>query len=145
MAQTFTIIAPEHPMVYDLVKGTKYEKPVMEFVEKIRKKKAADKFDIETDMEGIFTGRYADDPFGTGDFPIWVASFVVMEYGSGIVHCSAHDERDFIFAKKYNIPLRPVMFPKNEAGAALKKVVDEGIRKLRASGKLQEMLERYTK
>ncbi|MBI5156153.1 class I tRNA ligase family protein, partial [Candidatus Peregrinibacteria bacterium] len=111
MAQTFTVIAPEHPMVKDLVKGTKYEKDVLEFVEKVKRRKAIKKFTFQEDMEGIFTGRFVDDPFGTGDLPIWVASFVVMEYGTGIVHCSAHDERDFAFAKKYDIPLRPVMFP----------------------------------
>lgn len=111
MAQTFTVIAPEHPMIADLVKGTEHEKEVLAFVDNIRKKKAAKRFVIEEDMEGIFTGRYVDNPFGTGDLPIWVASFAVMDYGSGIVHCSAHDERDFAFAKKYNIPLRAVMFP----------------------------------
>jgi leucyl-tRNA synthetase len=113
MAQTFTVIAPEHPMVAELVKGTKYEKDVMAFVDKVKKKKIAKKFKFEEDMEGIFTGRYVDNPFGTGDLPIWVASFVVMDYGTGWVHCSAHDERDFAFAKKYDIPLRPVMFPED--------------------------------
>lgn len=111
MAQTFCVIAPEHKMVPELIKGTKHEKEVLAFVEKIKKKKLANKFDIETDMEGIFTGRYVDNPYGTGDLPIWIASFVVADYGTGIVNCSAHDERDFIFAKKYDIPLRPVMFP----------------------------------
>jgi leucyl-tRNA synthetase len=110
-AQTFVVIAPEHPLVKDLVKGTPQEKKVMEFVEKIAKKKAVKRFDFQEDMEGIDTGRVVENPFGMGDLPIWVASFVVMEYGTGIVSCSAHDERDFAFAKKYSIPLRPVMFP----------------------------------
>ncbi|MBI2888573.1 MAG: leucine--tRNA ligase [Candidatus Liptonbacteria bacterium] len=114
MAQTFTVIAPEHPMVVELVKGTKFEKPVLEAVEAMKKKKANGAYKAEADFDGIFTGRYVDNPFGTGDLPIWVASFVVMEYGTGIVHCSAHDERDFVFAKKFDIPLRPVMFPKDK-------------------------------
>ncbi len=122
MAQTFTVIAPEHPLVGTMVKGTKYEKDAMAFVERIKKKKAAKRFNFQEDVEGVFTGRYVDNPFGTGDLPIWVASFVVMEYGTGIVHCSAHDERDFIFAKKYGIPLRPVMFPADPKEA--KKVRD---------------------
>ena len=117
MAQTFTVIAQEHPMVKELVKGTKYENDVLEFVDKVKRKKAIKKFTFQEDMEGIFTGRYVDNPFGTGDLPIWVASFVVMEYGTGIVHCSAHDERDFAFAKKYDIPLRPVMFPSDSKEA----------------------------
>jgi leucyl-tRNA synthetase len=117
MAQTFTVIAAEHPMLEAMVKGTEYEKPVMEFVKKLKKKKMANKFDLEKDMEGIFIGRYVDNPYGTGDLPIWVASFVVADYGTGIVNCSAHDERDFLFAKKYGIELRPVMFPQDEVEA----------------------------
>lgn len=113
MAQTFAIIAPEHPLVPKLVKGTVYEKPVLEFVEKIKQRKLDKKFDFESTIEGTFTGRFVDNPFGTGDLPIWVASFVVMDYGTGFVNCSAHDERDFAFAKKYDIPLRPVMFPED--------------------------------
>ncbi|MEK7672350.1 MAG: leucine--tRNA ligase [Patescibacteria group bacterium] len=122
MAQTFAVIAPEHPLVAKLVKGTKQEKAVMAFVEKVKKKKMANKFDVEADSEGIFTGRYIDNPFGTGDLPLWIASFVVMGYGSGIVNCSAHDERDFAFAKKYNIPLKPVMAPADPVEA--KKVMN---------------------
>lgn len=110
-AQTFTVIAPEHPLIPELVKGTEHEKEVLAFVEKIRKEKSSRGFDEDKDPEGIFTGRYMKDPFGTGDLPLWIASFALMDYGSGIVHCSAHDERDFAFAKKYNIPLHPVMFP----------------------------------
>ncbi|MBU2579093.1 leucine--tRNA ligase [Patescibacteria group bacterium] len=111
LAQTFTVIAPEHPLVERLITGTKYEKSVREFVEKIKQKKAVNKFDVEKESEGIFTGRYVDNPFGTGDLPIWVASYVIAGYGTGIVNCSAHDERDFAFAKKYNIPLKVVMLP----------------------------------
>ena len=122
MAQTFTVIAPEHPMVKELVKGTEYEKPVMEFVEKIKKKKASDRYELDKEMEGIFTGRYIEYTAGNKLLPIWVASFVIFEYGSGVVNCSAHDERDFVFAKKYNIELHPVMFPpdKEEAGRVRK-------------------------
>ncbi|MCX6748595.1 MAG: leucine--tRNA ligase [Candidatus Pacearchaeota archaeon] len=117
IAQTFTVIAPEHPLVKKLVEGTKYEKPVMEFVEKIKKKKLSGEFNIGTDIEGIFTGRHVDNPFGVGDLPIWVASYVLAEYGTGIVNCSAHDERDFIFAKKYGVPLKIAMLPKDKAFA----------------------------
>lgn len=112
-AQTFCVIAPEHPMIADLVKGTKQEEKVLAFVDKMKKKKAIKKYDFDEDMEGVDTGRVVDNPFGTGDLPLWVASFVVMDYGTGIVSCSAHDERDFAFAKKYDIPLRTVMYPED--------------------------------
>ncbi len=111
MAQTFTVIAAEHPKLYDLIKGTEYEKPVMEFVEQIKQKKKIKKFDLEKEPEGIFTGRYIEYAPTGKLIPIWVASFVIAEYGSGVVNASAHDERDFAFAKKYNLELHPVMFP----------------------------------
>ena len=113
MAQTFAVIAAGHPLLPKLIKGKKEEKAVLACMKRIEKKKMANKFDIDKDMDGAFTGCYIEDPYGTGDLPLWVASFVVMDYGSGIVNCSAHDERDFDFAKKYSIPLRPVMFPKD--------------------------------
>lgn len=118
-AQTFTVIAPEHALVPELVRGTEHEEAVMAFVAKMKKARAARDYDAASaEPEGIFTGRYAEDPFGTGDLPIWVASYAVADYGTGIVHCSSHDERDFAFAKKYSIPLRAVMVPKDPAEAA---------------------------
>lgn len=117
-AETFTAIAPEHALVYELVKWTPHEKEVMDFCEKIKAKKAAGKFDFEKDLEGIFTGRYVENFAGTGnDLPIWVASYILADYGTGIVNCSAHDVRDFAFAKKHDIPLHPVMFPADSVEA----------------------------
>ena len=66
--------------------------------ERLRDKGAAGK-----EPKGIFTGCYTIDPVGNGELPIWVASFALADYGTGIVKCSAHDERDFAFAKKYGI------------------------------------------
>lgn len=136
MAQTFTIIAPEHPMVKQLVAGTEFEKPVMEFVEHIGHQKGEGKFDIDKDMSGIFTGRYVDNPFGTGDLPIWVASFVLADYGTGIVNASAHDERDFAFAKKYDIPLKAVLLPEDAQAAKRVEKLEEFYRE--PDGVLQE-------
>lgn len=117
-AQTFAVIAPEHTDLLQMVQGTEYEKEVVDFVEAIKnKKQTGNKFEVEQEIEGVFTGLYMDDPYGTGDLPLWVASFAIADYGSGVVGCSAHDERDFKFAKKYDIPLRPVMFPADEIEA----------------------------
>lgn len=112
-ADTFYVIAPEHPLVKGLVEGTKYEKPVMDFVDMVRRKKASGDFRIEKEIEGAFTGRYVEDPVGNGTLPIWVASYALVDYGTGIVKCSAHDERDFKFAKKYGIPLKAVLVPRD--------------------------------
>jgi leucyl-tRNA synthetase len=68
--------------------------------------------------DGIFTGRYTVDPVGNGELPIWVANYALADYGTGIVKCSAHDERDFAFAKKYNIQLKAVLFPQDDIQAA---------------------------
>jgi leucyl-tRNA synthetase len=87
MAQTFTVIAPEHPLLLKMIKGTPQEPEILAFIDKIKKKKAAKRFNFDEDVEGIFTGRYVDNPFGTGDLPIWVASFVVMDYGTGNGEC----------------------------------------------------------
>jgi len=114
-AQTFAVIAPEHPMLLSLIKGQKNEKEVLDFIERMKAKKATQKYNFDEDLEGVFTGRFVE--FVTGDLPLWVASFAVMDYGSGIVNCSAHDERDFAFAKKYDIPLHVVMVPEDEAEA----------------------------
>jgi leucyl-tRNA synthetase len=111
MAQTFAVIAPEHKRLKEIIRGKKEEPAVLEFIEKIQEKKARKQFDAEADFEGVFTGCYIEDPYGTGDLPLWVASFVVADYGTGMVACSAHDERDFAFAKKYNIPLKIAMLP----------------------------------
>ncbi len=111
-AETFTVIAPEHHLVAQLIAGTEKEKEIADFVKKIIQKKSEKGFDIDSDMEGIFTGRYIANFADTGrDLPIWIASYVIADYGTGIVNASAHDTRDFMFAKKYNIPLHPVVFP----------------------------------
>ena len=117
MAQTFTVIAPEHPMVHELIKSTGHEKPVIEFIAKIKKKKATNKYDLEKKPEGIFTGRYLEYTPTGKLIPIWIASYAIYGYGTGVFNFSAHDERDFIFAKKYGIPLHPVMFPQDPAEA----------------------------
>ena len=111
-ADTFVVIAPDHPLLNELVKNTSDEKKVLDFAEQIIAKRTNNKFAEEKETEGIFTGRYTVDPVGNGELPIWVASYALADYGTGIVKCSAHDERDFAFAKKYNIKLKPTLFPK---------------------------------
>ncbi|MBN2042741.1 MAG: leucine--tRNA ligase [Candidatus Aenigmarchaeota archaeon] len=105
---TFLAIAPEHPMINDLVKGTKYEQKVKEFVKKAKKETIIDRTNEEKEKEGVFTGKYAINPVNGEKVPLWVANFAVM-YGSGIVMCDAHDKRDFRFARKYGLPLKFVI------------------------------------
>lgn len=116
-ANTFVVIAPDHPLLAKLVAGTPDEAKVLEAARKMTSKRDAEGMKALAETEGIFTGRYAIDNFGDEDLPIWVASYAIADYGTGIVLCSAHDERDFEFAKKYGIRLKPTMVPADSAEA----------------------------
>ncbi len=111
---TFMSLAPEHPIIDKLIKGTEREKDVLEFVDKMKKidKKRRGAEDFE--KEGVFTGRYCINPVTGEKMPIFVANFVLMEYGTGAVMAvPAHDQRDFEFAKKYNQKIKIVITPKD--------------------------------
>ena len=109
---TFIVIAPEHPLVLDLVKGTKHEKEALETIKKIRQQTREERTTAEgKDKIGCFLGKHAVNPVNGEEVPIYLANFVLMDYGTGIVMADAHDQRDFEFAKKYKIPLKFVISP----------------------------------
>lgn len=109
-ADTFMVIAPEHPLVKTLVAGTEYEAEVAAFVEECAQITAEQRTEDKFEKKGVFTGRYTDDPFNPGaKLPVWVANFAMMGFGTGIIRCSAHDPRDYAFAQKYSIPLKEVV------------------------------------
>ena len=109
---TFMSIAPEHPLLEELVKGTEKEGEVKEFAKEIIIEKQRRNIEEEPEKRGIFTGRYCINPFDNSKIPIYVANFVLMEYGTGAVMAvPAHDERDFEFARKYDLEIRPVVQP----------------------------------
>ncbi len=112
-ADTFVAIAPDHPLLPELLEGVANRSEIEAFCKALTTKRLEKHYD-EKNIEGIFTGRYIVDPLGNGDLPIWVASFALADYGTGIVKCSAHDQRDFDFAKKYNIPLKIGIVPENQ-------------------------------
>jgi leucyl-tRNA synthetase len=109
-ADTFVVIAPDHALLPILIEDMVNKDEILERAAAMVANRLVDRKD-DKEIEGIFTGRYIQDPLGNGDLPIWVASFALANYGTGIVKCSAHDERDFAFAKKYNIPLKVAMVP----------------------------------
>ncbi len=119
-ADTYVVIAPDHPLLDTLLEGVENREEIESVCREILAKRLEKNYD-DKKLEGVFTGRYIVDPLGNGDLPIWVASFALADYGTGIVKCSAHDERDFDFAKKYNIPLKLGMVP---ADAELRKRVE---------------------
>lgn len=107
---TFMVIAPEHPLVAELVAGTEHEANVKQFNEKLQFMTEIERSSTELVKEGVFTGRYAINPMNGAKVPIWVANYVLMHYGTGaIMAVPAHDERDFEFARKYNLEIIPVI------------------------------------
>ena len=113
--ETFVVIAPDHSLMKRLVEHVANKEEVLDFCEKVLKEKSASANKrINLAPEGIFTGTYAVDPITKKNLPIWVANFVIADYATGIVRCSAHDERDFEFAKKYKIDLKIGLVPEDE-------------------------------
>ncbi|PIE57645.1 MAG: leucine--tRNA ligase [Desulfobulbus propionicus] len=112
---TFLSLAAEHPLVPKLIKGTDCEQEVRTFVEHTILEKQRTSVDQEPEKHGVFTGRYCINPFTGEQVPIYVANFVLMEYGTGAVMAvPAHDQRDLEFAKKYSLPVKVVVQPKGE-------------------------------
>jgi len=104
---TFITFAPEHSKVIELTKGTEYEGKVKGFLKKIL---IDGKGEREKSKEGMFIGKYAINPVTNEEIPIYVANFVLLEYGTGIVmNVPAHDQRDYEFALKYNIRIKQVI------------------------------------
>ncbi|MDD4178421.1 MAG: leucine--tRNA ligase, partial [Candidatus Margulisbacteria bacterium] len=108
---TYMVLAPEHPMVLELAKGTPQEKSVRDYVEKARHESIHERT-VSTGKDGVFTGGYAINPATNEDVPIWTADYVLLEYGTGAVMAvPAHDQRDFEFAKQHKLPLKVVIQP----------------------------------
>jgi leucyl-tRNA synthetase len=107
---TFFVLAPEHPLVERLSAGTDEEALVRDYV---RHAAARSREERETkEKDGVFSGRYATNPATGKPIPIWVADYVLMEYGTGaIMAVPAHDERDFAFAERYELPVVRVVEP----------------------------------
>lgn len=119
---TYVVVAPDHPLMPKLV-NDETRAAVQAFAAAQAKKAAQARKDEEPDKEGVFTGAWAVHPFTGAKVPVWAANFVVSDYGTGaVMSVPAHDQRDFEFAKKYGLPIRPVVRPRDGAlagGAAL--------------------------
>jgi len=112
---TFMCLAPEHPLVNQVIKGLPHEGKVLEFVERTLRMDNVTRTADFTAKEGVFTGRYCLNPVTDEKIPIFVANFVLFDYGTGaIMAVPTHDQRDFEFAKKYGLKLRVVITPPDE-------------------------------
>ncbi|MGI5921459.1 MAG: leucine--tRNA ligase [Syntrophomonadaceae bacterium] len=107
---TYMVLAPEHPLVKKLSQGTAQEQAVQDFIDKMKFISDLDRTATDTEKEGVFTGAYAINPLNGERIPIWIANYVLMDYGTGaIMAVPAHDQRDFDFARKYHLPIRVVI------------------------------------
>ena len=112
---TFMSVAPEHPIVEELIRFSEDYERVKEEVERLRKQPKSARLLEEFEKEGVFTGAYCINPFTGDKVPIYVANFVLYEYGTGAVMAvPAHDQRDFEFARKYGLPIKVVIQPEGE-------------------------------
>jgi leucyl-tRNA synthetase len=109
---TFVLLAPEHPLVAKLADRSADPAAFRANVTRFRLQDRAARVSGAVEKEGFFTGSYVKNPFTGEDVPVWVANFVLGEYGTGaVMGVPAHDERDFEFARKYSLPIRVVVRP----------------------------------
>ena len=121
---TYAVIAPEHPLVEEIV--LKENPSLKEAVDKMINEDKINRTAEDKEKEGMFTGLYVINPVNNEKVPLWIGNYVLMDYGTGAVMAvPAHDERDFFFAKKYNLPIRIVINPVDKDGNPEKIVVEE--------------------
>ena len=111
---TYMVMSPEHPYVNSLVEGTEYEAAVKEYQDKVQKMTDIERTSTTNEKTGVFIGRYAVNPLNGKEVPIFISDYVLMGYGTGaIMAVPAHDQRDFDFAKAFNLDIIPVVDPQN--------------------------------
>jgi leucyl-tRNA synthetase len=112
---TFFALAPEHPEIERMVAGTEHEREVNEYVQTALKESTEDRAETDREKTGVFTGRYVVNPVNDERIPVFVADYVLMEYGTGaLMAVPAHDERDFEYATKFGLEIRRVVEPVGE-------------------------------
>ena len=106
---SYMVLAPEHTLIHSLVTDKQREE-VESYIEETKKKSDFDRTEINKDKTGVFTGSYAINPFTREKIEIWIADYVLISYGTGaIMAVPGHDERDWDFASKYNLPIVEVV------------------------------------
>ena len=109
---TAIVLSAEHPLLAELLEGSALKQDIEVFAQKLRVQRAAGREVGEEEKEGLNTGVLAINPFSGESIPVWVANYVLMEYGTGaVMSVPAHDERDFEFAQKYSLPIKQVIAP----------------------------------
>ena len=113
---TILVLAPDHPLVASLTTASRRAE-VEAFAARMAAMGKIERTAEDAPKEGVFTGAYAINPFTGQPVPIWVANFVLSDYGTGaLMAVPAHDSRDFAFARKYGLPIKPVVQPGGRPG-----------------------------
>ena len=111
---TYMVLAPEHPYVPELTNGTEYEAAVKAYQEECQHKSEIERTSLSKEKTGVFTGCYGINPVNGKKVPIFISDYVMMDYGTGaIMAVPAHDQRDFEFAKKFDLDIIPVVDTQN--------------------------------
>jgi leucyl-tRNA synthetase len=122
---TFVLLAPEHPLVSAYAEQSDDPAAFRAKVSRFRGQDRAARVSGEVEKEGFFTGQYVKNPFTNDPVPVWIANFVLGEYGTGAVMAvPAHDARDFEFARKYGLPIRVVVRPVDSDAARVEDMTD---------------------
>ncbi|MGH3007354.1 MAG: leucine--tRNA ligase [Gaiellaceae bacterium] len=109
---TFFVLAPEHPLVPKLVEGSPHAEEILDYARHAAARPAVERADPEKEKTGVFTGRFVTNPVNDHRLPIWISDYVLMEYGTGaIMAVPAHDQRDYAFAERYELPVKVVVVP----------------------------------
>ena len=112
---TFMVLAPESELVQEFVKGTEYEADVNAFIQKMHTKTEIERTASDVEKEGMFIGKYVINPVNGKKIPVWIANYVLADYGTGaIMAVPAHDDRDRDFAEKFNLDIIPVIDEDNK-------------------------------
>ncbi len=120
---TYVVLAPEHPLVKEIIKDKPLEKTVLAFIERIAKESKDVRTKEDVKKQGIFTGCSCINPVNKEVIPIWIADYVLMEYGTGaIMAVPTHDQRDFLFAKEHRLPMRVVISPAGDRPLTLEQM-----------------------
>jgi leucyl-tRNA synthetase len=116
---TYMVLAPEHTLV-DKIRSDTKKQQVDKYRQEASRKSDLDRTDLAKEKTGVFTGAYATNPVNDEKIPIWISDYVLISYGTGaIMSVPAHDERDFEFASKFNLPIIPVVEPDDAEQAQL--------------------------
>ncbi len=122
---TFMVLAPEHPLVAELTSPDK-KAEVEQYVARSRRQTEIERLSTEREKDGVFTGAYVVNRLNGEMVPIWIADYVLLSYGTGMVMgVPAHDERDFAFAQRYNLPIKVVVAPPGWRGEELEQAYTE--------------------